>query len=65
LQFVQIDDVFAKVGAGRVSDGSAVVETRSVGGAFLAYASVTRGPDATAVYVYPERARNVQATPHE
>jgi hypothetical protein len=64
-EFVQIDDVFAKVGAGRVSDGSAVVETRSVGGAFLAYASVIRGPNATAVYVYPERARNVQATPHE
>lgn len=54
-EFVQIDDVFTKVRAGRVSEGSAVLQTRSVGGAFLAYASVIRGRDAAAVYVFPER----------
>jgi hypothetical protein len=54
-QFVQIDDVFAKVKAARVSNGSAVVQTPSKGAAFLAYASVIRGPDAPAVYVFPEK----------
>jgi len=52
-EFLQIDDVFAKVHAGRVSNGSAVVHTPSAGGAFLAYASVIRGRNATATYVFP------------
>jgi hypothetical protein len=54
-EFLQIDDVFAKVKAGKVGNGSAVVQTSSRGGAFLAYASVIRGPDAPAVYVFPEK----------
>lgn len=54
-EFLQIDDVFAKVKAGSVGNGSAVVQTSSKGGAFLAYASVIRGPDAPAVYVFPEK----------
>ena len=60
-EFLQIDDVFAKVEAGRVSDGSAVVQTPSVGGAFLAYASVIRGRDAPATYVFPEKAQRASA----
>jgi hypothetical protein len=60
-EFVQIDDVYAKVGAGRVSDGSAVVHSPSVGGAFLAYASVIRGRRATATYVFPEKGARAPA----
>jgi hypothetical protein len=60
-EFVQIDDVYAKVDAGRVSDGSAVVHTPSVGGAFLAYASVIRGRNATATYVFPEKGARATA----
>jgi hypothetical protein len=54
-EFLQIDDVFAKVKAGSVGNGWAVVQTSSKGGAFLAYASVIRGLDAPAVYVFPEK----------
>jgi len=54
-EFVQIDDVYAKVDAGPVTNGSAVVHTPSVGGVFLAYASVIRGRNATATYVFPEQ----------
>ncbi|HVN33145.1 MAG TPA: hypothetical protein VMT45_14300 [Thermoanaerobaculaceae bacterium] len=53
-EFVQIDNVYAKVDAGRVTSGSAVVQTPSLGGVFLAYASVIRGRRATATYVFPE-----------
>ncbi len=54
-EFVQIDDIFAKVRAGRVNEGSAILQTHSTGGAFLAYASVIRGPTAPAVYVFPDK----------
>ena len=64
-EFMQIDDVFAKVKAGRVGNGSAVVQTSSKGGAFLAYASVIRGPDAPAVYVFPEKERSFPAPPRD
>jgi hypothetical protein len=63
-EFVQIDDVYAKVDAGRVSNGSAVVHTPSVGGAFLAYASVIRGRNATATYVFPEKGPRATAPAH-
>jgi len=55
--FLQVDDIFAQVKAGAVSDGSAVVDTFTSGGAFLAYASVIRGPAAPVTYVVPERGR--------
>jgi len=55
LGFVQIDDLFARLQAGTVNGGSAVVESSPGGGAFLAYASVIRGPTAPVVYVFPER----------
>lgn len=55
--FLQVDDIFAKAKAGTVSDGSAVVEAITPGGAFLAYASVIRGPTAPVVYVFPEQER--------
>jgi hypothetical protein len=64
-EFLQIDDVFAKVKAGRVGNGSAVVRTSSKGGAFLAYASVIRGPDAPAVYVFPDKERSFPAPPRD
>jgi hypothetical protein len=60
-EFLQIDDVFAKVDAGRLSDGSVVVQTPSVGAAFLAYASVIRGRNAPATYVFPEKAQRATA----
>jgi hypothetical protein len=53
-EFLQIDDAFAKVHAGPVANGSAVVKMLSRGGALLSYASVIRGPAAPAVYVLPE-----------
>jgi hypothetical protein len=53
--FLQVDDIFAQVKAGAVSDGSAVVDTITPGSAFLAYASVIRGPAAPVTYVFPER----------
>lgn len=53
--FLQVDDVFARVSAGRVSGGSAVVEATTPGAAFLVYASVIRGPAAPVVYVFPQR----------
>jgi hypothetical protein len=53
--FLQVDDIFAQVKAGAVSDGSAVVETITPGDAFLAYAAVIRGPAAPVTYVFPER----------
>jgi hypothetical protein len=52
--FLQVDDIFAQVRAGAVSDGSAVVETITPGGEFLAYAAVIRGPAAPVLYVSPE-----------
>jgi hypothetical protein len=52
--FLQVDDIFAQVKAGAVSDGSAVVDTITPGGALLAYASVIRGPTAPVVYVLPD-----------
>jgi hypothetical protein len=64
-EFVQIDDVFAKVNAGRVSGGSAIVQTNSAGGAFLAYASVIRGRGAAAVYVFPEHESPANAPDRE
>jgi hypothetical protein len=51
--FLQVDDIFAKVKAGVVGDGSAAVETLTPGGSFLAYASVIRGPGAPVLYVFP------------
>jgi hypothetical protein len=64
-QFAQIDDVFAKVKAARVNKGSAVVQTSSQGGAFLAYASVIRGPIAPVVYVFPDRQPPQGDAPHD
>jgi hypothetical protein len=55
--FLQVDDIFAQVKAGPVSGGSAVVDAITPGAAFLAYASVIRGPAAPVTYVFPERAR--------
>lgn len=55
--FLQVDDIFAQVKAGAVSDGSAVVDTITPGGALLAYASVIRGPIAPVVYVFPDPIR--------
>ena len=55
--FLQVDDIFAKVEAGTVSDGSAVVEAITPGSAFLAYASVIRGPAAPVAYVLAEPVR--------
>jgi hypothetical protein len=55
--FLQVDDIFAQVKAEVVSDGSAVVDSVTPGGAFLAYASVIRGPAAPVTYVFPERER--------
>jgi hypothetical protein len=54
--FLQMDNVFAAVRAPRVEGGWASVWTPVRGGAFLAYASVIRGPRASAVYVFPETA---------
>jgi hypothetical protein len=59
--FLQVDDIFAKVKAGAVGDGSAAVETLTPGGSFLAYASVIRGPAAPVVYVFPEPTRPAAA----
>jgi hypothetical protein len=64
-QFVQIDDVFAKVKAARVINGSAVVQSSSRGGAFLAYASVIRGPKAPVVYVFPDSEAPTKAPVHD
>jgi hypothetical protein len=64
-QFVQIDDVFRKVKAARVINGSAVVQSSSRGGAFLAYASVIRGPTAPVVYVYPDSESPAKAPVHD
>ena len=63
-QFAQIDDVFAKVKAARVANGSAVVQTSSMGGAFLAYASVIRGHAAPVTYVFPDKERPANAPAH-
>ena len=52
--FVQVNDIFARVRAGAVDGGSAVVEALAPHGAFLVYASVIRGPSAPVVYVFPE-----------
>ena len=52
--FLQVDDIFAKVKAGVVDEGSVVVETPDRGARFLAYASVIRGPAAPVTYVFPE-----------
>ena len=54
--FLQMDDVFAAVRAPMVEGGCASVRTPARGGAFLVYASVIRGPRASAIYVYPENA---------
>jgi hypothetical protein len=52
--FLQVDDVFAKVGSPRLEDGWARVHPSTPRGAFFAYASVIRGQTAGAVYVFPE-----------
>jgi hypothetical protein len=64
-EFLQIDDVYAKVKAGNVTNGSAVVQTPSRGGAFLAYASVIRGPAAPVVYVFPDKQPAAKASTHD
>jgi hypothetical protein len=51
--FLQVNDVFARVNAGAVEGGWAVVQTFTPGGAFLTYASVIRGPTAPVTYVFP------------
>jgi hypothetical protein len=53
--FLQLDDIFAKVKAGTVRDGSAAVEAITPGGRLLAYASIIRGPAAPVVYIFPEQ----------
>ena len=52
-RFTQVDDLFARFGAGRLDAGSAQVTALTQGASFLAYASVVRGADAPAVYSYP------------
>jgi hypothetical protein len=59
--FLQVDDIFAKVKADTVRDGSAAVKAITPGGSFLAYASVIRGPAAPAAYVFPEQNRPAAA----
>jgi hypothetical protein len=61
--FLQVDDIFAKVNAGAVSDGSADVEAITPGAAFLVYASVIRGPAAPVIYVFPQRDRQAPPVP--
>jgi hypothetical protein len=51
--FVQVDDVFAVVGATAPADGSARVSTPTPGGAFLTYASVVRRDPPSVTYVWP------------
>lgn len=51
--FTQVDDMFAKLRSPRLSNGSAEVSTDTRGGAFLAYASVIRGPVSPPEYRYP------------
>ncbi len=70
LGFVQVSDIFGRVKAGVVEHGSALIETSTPGGAFLAYASVVRGPNAQAVYEFAQRSLRPPAdgqttpTPH-
>jgi hypothetical protein len=52
--FLQVDDIFGRVNAGIVERGSVVIDTVTPGAAFLAYASVIRGPDAPVVYDLPQ-----------
>ena len=50
--YLQVDDLFRRVAAGRVADGSAAVEALSPA-SFLSYASVIRGPKGPIRYVLP------------
>ncbi|MGD1147195.1 MAG: hypothetical protein ABR961_04530 [Thermoanaerobaculaceae bacterium] len=52
-RFTQVDDLFARFGAGRLEAGSAQVSALTRGASFIAYASVIRGANAPAVYSYP------------
>jgi len=52
-RFTQVDDLFARFGAGRLEAGSAQVAALTRGASFIAYASVIRGANSPAVYSYP------------
>jgi hypothetical protein len=52
-EYFQVDNVFAKLGAGPVYNGRAELSTRTAGATFFVFASVIRGSDAEAEYVFP------------
>ncbi len=60
--FGQLDDIFARFEMPATNVGRVEVTTETAGGAFLAYASVIRGPQAQAEYRFP-RAFGPSATP--
>ena len=51
FEYVQVDAIFTKAGAGDVPDGFAVLRTTTPGGAFLAYASVIDNRSGDPIYI--------------
>jgi hypothetical protein len=51
FEYVQVDAIFTKAGAGDVPDGFAVLRTPTPGGAFLAYASVIDNRSGDPIYI--------------
>jgi len=52
-EYFQVNNVFAKVGAGSVRSGRAELSTGTADASFFVFASVIRGPDAEEQYVFP------------
>ena len=52
-EYFQVNNVFAKVGAGPVRNGRAELSTGTADASFFVFASVMRGPDAEEQYVFP------------
>ena len=52
-EYFQVNNVFAKIGAGPVRSGRAELSTGTADASFFVFASVIRGPDAEEQYVFP------------